>query len=299
MSPPLSTGNATDSNDQELVVVKGATDNTSIGNVSDSMKVNVTNSFAAGTADKSTFTYGSSIANCIAAAYQDTSPDLTAGTQGAVRSTAKRGLHVNLRDSSGNELGTSSNPVVGYVAVVTSSAPSALSNGAFTDINTDPQGNIVQVTEDSTRARWGQAFFASSNVVTTGVSTEAAFFLLRNVNGNTKNIRIGRMVFCSPSSGNTIYRVYIDPTITLNGTALTVTGARQSGQNASQGTAFTTPTVSANGTRIKAVNLPTGTDFILDMDHGLWLEPNHSLLVTSTQSLIGGLSGVDAEWVEE
>lgn len=70
------------------------------------LDVNVTNSFAAGTADKSTFTYGSSIENSVGGVYQDTSPTLTPGQQGAVRVTENRAFHTNLRSSSGAEIGT-------------------------------------------------------------------------------------------------------------------------------------------------------------------------------------------------
>jgi hypothetical protein len=58
---------------------------------------------ASGVADKSAFTYGTTNEQAIGGVYQDTSPTLTAGTQGAIRSTANRALHTNLRDSSGNE----------------------------------------------------------------------------------------------------------------------------------------------------------------------------------------------------
>lgn len=82
-----------------------------IGSVSDALKVNVTNSFAAGVPDKTTFTYGTTIQNEIGGVYQDSSPSVTAGQGAAVRITQFRALHLNLRDSSGIELGTSGNPV--------------------------------------------------------------------------------------------------------------------------------------------------------------------------------------------
>lgn len=59
---------------------------------------------AAGTADKTVFTYGTSNDTVIGGVFQDTSPTVTAGQSGAVRMTANRGMHANLRDSSGNEL---------------------------------------------------------------------------------------------------------------------------------------------------------------------------------------------------
>lgn len=54
--------------------------------------------------DRATFTYGTSTYTPIGGVFQDTSPALTAGQGGAVRLTANRASHANLRDSSGNEL---------------------------------------------------------------------------------------------------------------------------------------------------------------------------------------------------
>lgn len=56
-----------------------------------------------GVADKSAFTYGVNNETPIGGVYQDALPTLSAGQTGAVRSTQYRALHVNLRDSSGNE----------------------------------------------------------------------------------------------------------------------------------------------------------------------------------------------------
>lgn len=64
-----------------------------------------------GVADKGAFTYGTSIEQPIGGVYQDTSPSLTAGTTGAVRVTQNRAFHINLRNDSGTEIGTSSNPI--------------------------------------------------------------------------------------------------------------------------------------------------------------------------------------------
>lgn len=109
----LPTGAATAANQtnasQKSQIVDGS------GNVisatTNSLNVNVTNSFAAGLADKSTFTYGTSIVSAIGGAFQDTSPTLTAGQSGVVRLTSFRGMHHNLRDNSGNEIGISGNPL--------------------------------------------------------------------------------------------------------------------------------------------------------------------------------------------
>lgn len=61
-----------------------------------------------GAPDKSSFTYGTTLEQTIGGVYQDTSPTLSLGQQGAVRLTEYRAFHVNLRDSSGNEIESSS-----------------------------------------------------------------------------------------------------------------------------------------------------------------------------------------------
>jgi len=53
-------------------------------------------------ADKAAFTYGTTSNTPVGGVYQDTSPSLTAGQEGAVRLTANRAFHTNLRDVNGN-----------------------------------------------------------------------------------------------------------------------------------------------------------------------------------------------------
>lgn len=62
-------------------------------------------------ADKAAFVDGTGLATPIAGVYNDSATDPSAAHAAALRMTVKRGLHINLRDSSGVELGTSGNPV--------------------------------------------------------------------------------------------------------------------------------------------------------------------------------------------
>lgn len=68
------------------------------------LDVNLANTIETGVADESSFTYGTSLEQPIGGVFQDTSPSISAGQTGAVRITANRAMHHNLRDSSGNEL---------------------------------------------------------------------------------------------------------------------------------------------------------------------------------------------------
>jgi hypothetical protein len=78
-----------------------------VGEPSSTSSINV----SVGVVDKTTFTYGTDKDQPIGAVYQDTAPTVSAGQQGAVRMTQYRGLHTNLRDSSGAESGVVANPL--------------------------------------------------------------------------------------------------------------------------------------------------------------------------------------------
>jgi hypothetical protein len=77
-----------------------------------SLNVNITGGSTSGAVpDKTAFTYGTTNETPVGGVFQDTSPTLSSGTTGALRLTSARGLHSNLRDNSGTELATASNPV--------------------------------------------------------------------------------------------------------------------------------------------------------------------------------------------
>lgn len=61
-------------------------------------------SSSAAVADKTTYTYGTTLFQNFGGVFQDTSPALTAGQSGALRLTANRGVHSNLRTAAGVEL---------------------------------------------------------------------------------------------------------------------------------------------------------------------------------------------------
>jgi hypothetical protein len=66
---------------------------------------------AAGFTDNSGFTAGTTAESNIGGVFNDALAAVTSGNGAAARITASRALHVNLRNASGTEIGTSSNPV--------------------------------------------------------------------------------------------------------------------------------------------------------------------------------------------
>lgn len=147
----------------------------------------------------------------------------------------------------------------------------------------------------------GNYFQASSGSTSTGSVGETAYFYLKNDVANTKTVVISKFVLSGANStgGITTYKFYMNPTVTVNGTAVTISGARQAGQNTASAAAYKLPTVSANGTLFSSVLVPYSTPAEVQKDFVRWIEPGNSLLVTSTQSVFGGNSGVDVEFIEK
>ncbi len=64
------------------------------------------------TSDKASFAIGTDRSNPVAGVFNDSATALSSGEVGAVKATAQRALHVNLRSNSGQEFGTLANPLV-------------------------------------------------------------------------------------------------------------------------------------------------------------------------------------------
>lgn len=92
-----------------------------------------------GVADKTSFTYGTSIQQPIGGVYQDSAPTLTAGQEGAVRLTQYRALHTSLRDTAGTAITSTTD---GSNLKLNVNTPDSTSSGSITD------GNSISFTCD-------------------------------------------------------------------------------------------------------------------------------------------------------
>jgi hypothetical protein len=97
-----------------------------------------------GIADRSAFTAGTTAEFTAGGVYNESLGPETSGTTNAVRQTAYRANHGNLRDSKGQELGTQTNPMnvqISGIGAITS--PSVLADRSQASIVTiDPFGNL-------------------------------------------------------------------------------------------------------------------------------------------------------------
>ena len=112
-------------------------------------------SSSAGFADNSAFTFGTTAINPIGGVLDDTSTNTATENSAAVaRITAQKALHMNLRNNSGTEIGTSGAPIrtdpTGSTTQPVSAASLPLPTGAATAANQD--GIIKDGTGDTTQA---------------------------------------------------------------------------------------------------------------------------------------------------
>lgn len=116
----------------------------------EALKVNVVaGSMSGGGAsqvDKSSFTEGSSSSNPIAGTYNDSlGSDPSEDSSVTIRSTVKRALHTNLRNTSGTEIATSSNPIR---IDPTGTTTQPVSNTGLTAITSRLSGSFVPAAYD-------------------------------------------------------------------------------------------------------------------------------------------------------
>lgn len=183
---------------------------------------------------------------------------------------------------------------------VTLTPPSAAANGARVPRPTDARGASFVGTSNELSTLWGMSFNATTDTVTIVTNnTETPFAYVTNPSASGKTLKIYLISFGAPSTGSVVYRTYVNPTVTANGTALTIIGGRVTGQNASVASAFKSPTVSANGTLLSVHRQNLNQDLLVIRDYDLFIEPGGSMLVTATVNTNNTAIHLDAEWKEE
>ncbi len=163
--------------------------------------------------------------------------------------------------------------------------------------------NVVQnVSATGARTDLGQVFSLAVDVslATSGVRNPA--ILLKNPTGSGKRIRIVRLnVHATAADSGIIWRLFVDPTITINGTTQTPVNLNIGGGSnpATVVTIFTLPTVSANGTRffgyLSGQN-SNSTEIVGDAI--VVLNPNHNLLITGEPTINAQNSVITLYWEE-
>lgn len=129
-------------------------------------------------------------------------------------------------------------------------------------------------------------------------ATETDWILVKNPAASGHYLRIKRfMAYIGKVNLAALWRVYKNPTITTNGTALTPRNKRDLSV-ASEFTAYFQPTISARGTLLTAFGATTG-HIINDEDLSLTFLENENMLITLEASLKSNPYGITIEWAEQ
>ena len=149
-------------------------------------------------------------------------------------------------------------------------------------------------------ATFGKAFTTSTDLVSISGTSEQAFLLLRNPSGSGKKILTSHFNFgLDTTTAREIIRVYKNPTVTSDGTGLTISNTLiKSSPPSSSCEAYKSPTVSANGSLLNMTIMPANQPS-RGFNRFYLVEPGNSILVTVELS-VGSVDGfLDIYWIED
>lgn len=105
-----------------------------------------------------------------------------------------------------------------------------------------------------------------------------------------------RKVVCSVTGASAVLKYYFNPTITGNGTPVTILNARPASPNVAVGVLTSGPTASSNGSYVDAIaSLAFSTD---ESNFLLILDPGQNLLVTAQASASSTATLIKLGWME-
>lgn len=140
----------------------------------------------------------------------------------------------------------------------------------------------VYANDDSNYADANKVFIMNFEVSSIG-TTEIPVALFRNPSGSGKLMKLIRFTFSNVHTVTSWIRVraYVAPTVTSDGTALTE-GCSHIGQAGGSAETFSSPTVSANGTRLSQWLAPSfSVPTQIPLDYLVLLDANTTILLTA------------------
>jgi hypothetical protein len=147
----------------------------------------------------------------------------------------------------------------------------------------------------------GKGFSTITADITVATATEIDIFVLKNPVSSGKLVRFQNFIMCTNKGTALVranFRVYRAPTITSDGTALTINKIRTSQSASSVCSAFQLPTISARGTLVNKFSLSSDEFIRRFQDLGRYLEQNSNLLITFEAENAGTTLSFMAEWLE-
>lgn len=147
----------------------------------------------------------------------------------------------------------------------------------------------------------GKGFTTLTQEITISNTLENDFFLLKNPVSSGKIVRFQNLLMYLEKGTSVVFgtfRIYRQPTITADGTALTINKIRPSQTASSVCSAFKLPTISSRGTLVTSLRSNTEQFNQRFQDLGRYLEENNNLLVTFQPETSGTTATVLFEWLE-
>ena len=175
-----------------------------------------------------------------------------------------------------------------------------------TDMVVNPCGAIGAFDFEGHIREAKKLYYISENFNLASSGTQAPAFLIRNPNGSGKIIRLTGLeaLLTNTVGAIAIVRLYHGPTITANGTALTIRNASHGGSpGATAMNAYSGPTISANGNRICGGTILSGTsggrDLLLPFKGNIAIHPNNDLLITGQPDGTNRAMELTLRWSED
>jgi hypothetical protein len=178
---------------------------------------------------------------------------------------------------------------------------------------TDGSGNPTQSFNNAIEISTFSQFLASEGDLysivrdaTPALAAESNFILLKNPNASGVILYIFKIISVAISSlgsatgVESVVRLYSNPTITANGTAMTINNQLIGSADTSLATAFSVPTTTANGNLIRVYAVGSqGLTTLYSQEDFVALQANNNLLVT-VQGTVNGPSevAVNVVWGE-
>lgn len=146
----------------------------------------------------------------------------------------------------------------------------------------------------------GTGFVATTNNITVANANETVFMLIKNPSNSGKTARLHRLTIGSDqnqANKMAFYRIYRDPTVTNNGTALNINNLKK-GAGVSVLTAFRIPSISDNGMLLVVGNAGAVIQGTEQMDLGNLISAGENILITVDATAGGFDFFVTAYWEE-
>lgn len=146
----------------------------------------------------------------------------------------------------------------------------------------------------------GKGFAVSTPVLAISSVNEFDFFLLKNPSGSGKLMRLKEIVMSlhETSGSFSSIKIWRDPTITSDGTALMIFKVKSDQTATSVAQAFQAPTISSRGTLVNTIQLTGGGSFIRELDLSRYLVDGKNLLISIDPSGINQQHTITMAWLE-